>query len=122
MSNTQGLRQGTHKLCPYGEEGGVVGPRGGVTSGGGRTGVDGEEGVGVAVPVACGVAEVFTAGVGDGERPGIVITWPSESELGSAILLARTMSSTDTPNISAMPESVSPALTVYAIGGTVGIA
>jgi hypothetical protein len=82
--------------------------------------VDGEEGVGVAVVVACGVAEVFIAGVGDGERPGIVSTWPSESELGSAMLLERTISSTVTPNISAMPERVSPALTLYVMGGTVG--
>jgi hypothetical protein len=92
----------------------VVGPRGGVTSGGGRTGVDGEEGAGVGVAVAAeGVVVVFAAGagVGDGERPGIVISWPSASELGSAILLERTISSTVTPNMSAMPERVSPALT-----------
>ena len=85
-----------------------------MTSGGGKTGVANEGGVGVAV---AGVTVEETGvvvtifGVGEGERPGMVSACPSASEFGSAMLLARTMSSTVTPNISAMPERVSPAFT-----------
>jgi hypothetical protein len=71
-----------------GDEGGVVGPRGGVTSGGGSTGVAREAGVGVKVAVAdIGVVGVPILGVGEGERPGIVSVCPSANEFGSAILL-----------------------------------
>ena len=77
--------------------------------------------MGVAV-IDMGVAVVTILGVGDGERPGIVSTCPSASELGSAILFDRTISSTVTPNMSAIPERVSPAFTRYVTGGTVGAA
>jgi hypothetical protein len=83
--------------------------------------VDGDEGVEVGVPAATeGVTLLFGAGVGDGTRPGMVRVCPSASELGSAILFERTISSTVTPNISAMPERVSPDFTLYVTGGTVG--
>lgn len=59
------------------------------------------------VPVTAGGGE----GKGVGERPGIVSTWPSASEFGSAMLFERTISSTVTPNRAAMPERVSPAFT-----------
>jgi hypothetical protein len=57
-------------------------------------------------------AEGVTAGAAVGARPGIMRIWPTWRELGSAILLARTMSSTVMPKRSAMPERVSPGLTV----------
>ncbi len=94
-------------------------------------GVGGCEGVGVCVGVAAagvmlppgeGVPVPPGLGVGEGGRTGITSTCPSESELGSAILLYRTMSSTLTPNISAIPDKVSPAFTRYVTGGTVGTA
>jgi len=78
--------------------------------------VAGEAGVGVIVGVGC-------PGVGEETAwPGIVSTWPTERELGSAMLLERTMSSTVTPNREAMPERVSPAFTLYVTGGTVAAA
>jgi hypothetical protein len=56
------------------------------------------------------------------ERAGIVSTCPSESKFGSEMLLLRTISSTLTPNRLAIPDSVSPALTVYVVGAAVGAA
>ena len=81
----------------------VVGPCGGVALGAGGVGEAG----GAGVAVAGG-----TVGVPPAERPGMVSFWPSASWLGSAMLLARTMSSTVTPKRAAMPERVSPGLTV----------
>src|SRR4029077_10289596 len=70
---------------------------------------------------AAGVLVAAPVGV-PGARAGMVSTCPSASVLGSAMLLVRTMSSTVTPNCAAMPDKVSPDLTLYVVGGTVGCA
>src|SRR5439155_25632663 len=85
------------------------GPWGGVAFTGGRVGWAGGGGaallVACAVPAAPGVPVTAGPAVAVGRWPGIVSTCPTDSELGSAMLFTRTMSSTVTPNISAMPDS-----------------
>ena len=85
----------------------AVGPSGGVILGGGRGRVGETDGPGLTTPDG-----VLPGVPGAAERTGMVNTCPSDSELGSAILFALTMSSTATPNKSATPDRVSPALTV----------
>src|SRR5438105_1495041 len=95
----------------------AVGPSGGVILGGGRGRVGEKDGPGLTTPdgVLPGVP-----GPAGAERTGMVNTCPSDSELGSAILFALTMSSTATPIKSATPHRVSLALTEYVVGAMVG--
>jgi hypothetical protein len=106
---------------------GISGPCGGVASGGGRVSVGFEPGA--RVPVITGVWSITgtpdvptgrVVGGGATSRAGMVSTCPSDRELGSAMLFARTIASTVTPKWDAMPDRVSPAWTAYVVAPTVG--